>query len=199
MSLNITFADDCLPEIKSNGATWITEAIDWSMTQYDEVDLYANTTWHIMPFEFSATAVKPQLRPVEIKLSEADNCFFTTELTAREWFKNSYFYVGHEIGLISSAIAILRGVKHTLARDIPDEPYRDNWSLEVDPENEKLKWLKEAHPDLRGSWVDRANWLTDHISKIPHTHWQFPPTPKGLCRLSGAAGAGAVWPPGCER
>lgn len=199
MNLNITISENVSQHVKDNVVNWLNEVAAWSQARYPAIDLAAGTTINIETHEFSAVAMKPQTRPVEIRMSELDVVTWPEAIQKREWFKSQMFYVGLQVGTQANAAAVFRSTQHTLARDIPDDSFREGFDSEVQPPETKLEWLKEFHPDLVKSWVDRSNWLTDHVSRVPHTHWSFPSTPKGLCRLSGASGPGSVWPPGCER
>jgi hypothetical protein len=198
MNLNITIDPRCITEVKDNAARWIEEAALWSAEQYNKVDLANGTVWNIEPFEFSAVAVQPQNRPIEIRISEVDNVQWTAEIQKREWFKSQLFHVGHEVGLKSAAVAVLRAAKHTLARDIGDDSYRANWDVEVQPYEEKLLYFQQFYPDLIKSWTDRSGWLDDFRKNIKPTHWTFPAINPRLCR-SGRWGEGAVFPPGSGR
>lgn len=199
MKLNITIDSGCNDIVKANAEQWINEAAIWSAEQYGKVDLQAGTTWNVEPYEFSAVSMQPQFRPLKIRMSEIDICQWTPEIQKREWFTAQLYYVGFEIGIKSAAIGIMRSAKYTLARDIDDEAYRAGWNVDVEPYEEKLLWLKQFHPELIKSWTDRSGWLSDHVSKLSPTHWTFPATNPKLCRLTGPAGSGAIYPEGSGR
>ena len=95
-------------------------------------------------------------------------------------------------------VGLLRTVQFTLAKDIPDESFREGWDADVTPQEEKLLWLREAHPQLVKSWTDRSGWLDNHVKNLNPEHWRFPAINKSLCR-HGTWGPGALFPPGAGR
>jgi hypothetical protein len=199
MNIPITVADDVRDDIACCVAGWINKAAAWSQARYDFLDLEKDVVIAIeqLPEDISGewATFKPQKRPYEIRISEIDHVWWAVEAQKEYWLRSSYFYVGPELAYEVVTVALLTGTAYTLGPDDHRAKFDRLWT----PEREKYAYLSENYPQLITDWTDRSGWLDDHVSKIPHTHWSFPPTPKGLCRLSGASGPGSVWPEGCER
>lgn len=196
--MNITIDPNCNETIKENAERWLVESAIWSAAQYDKVDLQAQTTWSIQPYEFNVVTIQPQHRPIRIEMSEVDNIGWTPEIQKREWFTSQLYHVGFEVGLKASAIGLMRSAKHTLANDINDEQYREGWDSKVCPMEEKLLFIQEQYPQLIELWTDRAGWLSDHVANLSPEHWRFPAINPKLCRY-GSWGEGAVFPEGSGR
>ncbi len=87
MNMNVTVDAGCIQTVRDNAARWINEAAEWSAEQYGRVDIEANTTWSVLPYEFNAATLQPQHRPIAIQMSEIDNVGWTPEIQKAEWFK----------------------------------------------------------------------------------------------------------------
>jgi len=55
----------------------------------------------------------------------------------------------------AAMVAAFNAVQYTLARDIGDEDFRKDWTVQVDPPEAKLAWLKEKQPELVDGWWSR--------------------------------------------
>jgi hypothetical protein len=198
MNMNVTIDPGCIQTVRDNAARWINEAAEWSVQQYGKVDIESGTTWSVEPYEFNAATLQPQHRPIAIQMSEIDNVGWTPEIQKREWFKSQLFHTGYEVGIKASAIALLRSCKHTLARDIDDQQYREGWDSKDSPMEEKLAFIKGVYPQLIDFWTDRSGWLDEFRKNIKPTHWTFPAINPKLCRY-GRWGEGAVFPEGSGR
>lgn len=199
MNLNITVDAGCIQTVRDNASRWITEAAEWSVEQYGRVDVESGTTWSVEPYEFNAATLQPQHRPIAIQMSEIDNVGWTPEIQKAEWFKSQLFHTGYEVGIKASAVALLRSVKHTLARDIDDQQYREGWDSKDSPMQEKLLFCQQTYPELVKSWTDRSGWLDDFRKNIRKNRWQFPALNPKLCRSPKSWGPGAVFPPDAGR
>lgn len=200
MNIPITIKDDVRPDISCCVKDWINKAASWSQSRYDFVDFEKDVviTVEALPKDKAGEGAlfQPQHYPYRIRVFEVDHVWWKVEAVEKYWLRSGYFYTGPEIAYQTAMVGLFTGVTYALG----PESYREKWDRLWTPQIEIYEFLNQNYPDLLNSWIDRSNWLTDHVSKIPSTHWQFPPTPKGLCRISGGGHSpGMVYPPGCER
>ena len=201
MNLNITIADDVRQEVKDGVKSWLNEVAIWSQARYPAIDLATSTTISIETHEwFTGVAVKPQKRPFEIRISDGlDFVEFNVEQMQKYHLKpTGRYYVGSQIGFQAAAAALFESVQYTLARDLGDDSFRENWTVRINPPETKMAWLKEFHPDLVDSWWDQNRYVESIKKKPSKEHWRFPALNPKLCRY-GEWGPGAVFPEGSGR
>ena len=203
MNLNVTIADDVRQDVACCVKDWFNEVGEWSQARYPKVNLETGTVISVETHEtFSGIAYQPQKRPFVIRISDlCDFIHWSVDIMHKYHFKpTGRYYVGNEIGMKAAMVAAFNAVQYTLARDIGDEAFREGWTVQVDPPEAKLAWLKEKHPELVDSWWDQERYK-ESIKKTPSaTHWTFPPLAKGLRRISGCGPSpGGIYPPGSGR
>ena len=198
MNLPITIKDDVRPDISCCVKDWINKAGAWSQARYDFVDFEKDVTISIekLPEDMSGqwAVWQPQKYPYPIRISELDRVNWKVEAKEKYWLTSSYYYTGPQIAYEVATVSLFTGVTYTLG----PESYRESWDRLWTPQTEQYEYLVQNYPELIKSWTDRSNWLIEHVRKIPHHHWSFPPVNKKLCR-SGNWGSGARWPEGVER
>ena len=201
MNLQIEIDDDVREDVKCCVRDWLNEVAAWSQARYPAVDLEAGTTIAIRTHEwFSGVTLKPQKHPNEIQMSDLlDYIHWSEDIRQREWFRSGHFYVANKIGMQAGLVGLLRTVQFTLAKDIPDDAFREGWDADVTPQEEKLAWLQEVHPELVKSWVDRSGWMDQFRKGIRKSRWSFPAVNEKLCRSPKSWGPGAVFPPDAGR
>lgn len=191
--LKLTIDPNCVAEIQDNAAQWLAEVQAWSEARYPKVDLGESCVITIVPFERSRILMQPQHRPINIEASEIDDVSWPVELAKEQWFTSSLYYVGRRVGLQTAFAGTFRSVQHTIAKDLGDDAYRENWDRVDVCSQERLDWLRDNEPDLLQSWVDRSGWMDQFRKGIRKNRWQFPALNPKLCR-SGSWGTGGIFP-----
>ena len=197
MNLNITVSEDVRQEVKDNVVAWFNEVGEWSQERYPAVDLEAGTKISVETHEtFSGVAVKPQVRPFEIRISDlCDYVHWSVEIIDKYHFKPSgLYYVGNQIGMQAAMVGVFNSVQYTQGED----DFRECWDVDIDPPEAKLAWLKEKHPDLVASWWDQGKYEAAIKNKPKAEHWRFPAINPKLCRY-GTWGNGMRFPEGSGR